>query len=102
MAPCWCGEAAATAAGADSSSSMMVFRGCFDLYFFENLRRERDQGRFGGGLVCWRERVDVREGGGSKEGEGVGEALERKEGDGEVRWRWRRRQRRAVSRVSRM
>lgn len=72
----------ATAAGADSSSS---FRGCFGLDFFGNLRWERLHGCFLGGLGCGRVRVDVREGGGANEGEGVGEAFDRKDGEGEER-----------------
>lgn len=75
-------ESATTAAGADSSSS---FRGCFSFDFFGNLRRERLHGRFLEGLVCGRVRVDVREGGGANEGEGVGEAFDRKDGEGEER-----------------
>lgn len=78
--------------GPDSSS------GCFGLGFRGDLRRERVQGRFLGGSAGWRD----GDGGGAKEGEGVGDALERRDWEGEARWRWRRRHRRAVRRVSRM
>lgn len=90
--------AAAEAAGFGDSvdgrpSSSSWGRGCLDLEILEKRRKERLQRRFLRGLGGWGVGERVCEGGGEKEGEGIGEALQRKDGEGEMRWRWRRRHR---------